>query len=113
MIEFEVYTQEVFERNAIKIYFVLRQYGKTLLGNIGKSGRIEFSEINPEEVAYEDNPTIIMELDYFKLFGKAIIKALEKNDIKPEEESFIKGRLVATEKHLEDLRQLLKLGGKS
>jgi len=110
MHEFKVYTQEIFERNAIKIYFVLRQNGKTLLGNIGKNGIIEFKEINPEE-GNEDNPTIIMDIHYFKLFGKAIIETLRENDIKPEEESFVKGKLVATEKHLGDLRQLLKLKG--
>ncbi len=108
MEEFEIYTQEVFERDSIKIYFILRRNGKTSLGNINERGRVVFSEINPEE-SVEEKPTMIIDYYYFKIFGKAILKVLDKHGIKPEEESFTKGKLLATEYHLEDLRKIIKL----
>lgn len=108
MQNFEVYTQEIFERNAIKIYFILREGNDSYLGKIGKNGNVGFKKIDSEE-AVEDTPTLIMDYHYFKMFGKAIFKELEKHNIKPEEESFIKGKLEATKYHLEDLRGMLKL----
>ena len=42
-------------------------------------------------------------------FAGALAGALQEKGIKPPEASFVEGKLVATEKHLEDLRSLLSL----
>lgn len=111
MEELEIYIENSYAMHAAKIYFIIRRNGKSSLGRITKDGDIEFKEFDPEE-ATEDKPTMIMDIHYFEIFGRAMLKALKEKHIEPEEESFIKGKLKATEYHLSDLRTLLKLENK-
>ncbi len=43
---------------------------------------------------------------------EALFKAIQGQGIKPVEQSYVEGKFQATEKHLEDMRTLLKLTGK-
>ncbi len=45
-------------------------------------------------------------------FLKAIAEGLARLNVKAPEQSFIEGKLEATERHMKDLRMLLKLEGK-
>lgn len=40
-------------------------------------------------------------------FLKGLANALDKKGIKPESDSFTQGKLIATEKHLEDMRKIV------
>ena len=107
MEELEIYIENALHMHAVKIYFVMRRNGKSSLGKIIENGNIEFKEFNEGESV--DNPTMVMDIHYFQIFGKAMLKALEERNIEPEEKSFVKGKFEATKYHLEDLRLLLKL----
>jgi hypothetical protein len=56
------------------------------------------------EGAFIDKPSLILN----NLEFQSLVDAIHK-DFKPSEGKFIAGKLIATEKHLEDLRQMLKL----
>lgn len=51
----------------------------------------------------DDTPTLVLEQDVFA----ALIDALK--GFKPSERNFVDGKLEGTERHLQDLRKLLKL----
>ena len=107
MEELEIYIENALQMHAVKIYFIIRRNGKSSLGKIVENGKIEFKEFSEEESI--DNPTMIMDVHYFQIFGKAMLKALEERHIELEQKPFVRGKFEATKYHLEDLRLLLKL----
>lgn len=52
-------------------------------------------------------PMLTMSDELFKKLAAAVTKYNTENDIKPEAQTFLEGKLLGTEKHLEDMRSLL------
>lgn len=58
---------------------------------------------------FSAEPTMRLHREVAQKFCKALTEALTDAGIPPESESHLKGRIEATERHLADLRQMLKL----
>jgi hypothetical protein len=94
-----------------KIQFVERpeRFGKALyVYRRSHDGRFEVWQSDGKTKVYDGGmdaePTLFLGGDLFQ----ALIDAIHK-DYKPSEGKYTEGKLVATERHLQDLRTLLKL----
>jgi hypothetical protein len=87
----------------VNVYFIRREYGKILVGRF-EGNALEFDTYAQDEV-HPAIPTLKIPEDFLQ----PLFDALGKNGIKPKQESFIAGELVATKLHLEDMREFFKL----
>lgn len=84
--------------------YIWQQIGQKIY--CAKEMKIEFVEC-PEGIA----PGASLRLAHFsaETFFKAMAEAIDKQGVKTENDFKIQGKLEATQGHLQDLRQLLKL----
>lgn len=84
---------------------------------IGQRGRSTTSIVKPIQMVFEeikDNYQIVepsLRLTHWvaEPFLKAFADMLHQENIKPTTQSFIEGELIATKKHLEDMRKLMRI----
>lgn len=63
----------------------------------------------PYQYGHEIEPSFTFPVEVFNSLTKAIVEYANSNNIKTESESKLQGKLIATEKHLEDMRRYLDI----
>jgi hypothetical protein len=105
----EVYVETIPWRGKTGITLVERRGDKVL---VAKHVEIVFKEVN-ESVAMSCDPadmhTFALPTDTAKQLLDAMVVEFQKQGIQPKQQSYLEGKLEATEAHLEDCRHLLKL----
>ena len=100
----EVYIQNDFPGYYTKVYAFdrtadsRRQFYYMEGGNLIKETQVEGED--------SAKPLFIIPTNMVNEFMLAFVDALNKQGIKPEEDSVIKGKLIATEKHLGDMQSI-------
>lgn len=97
--------QDDFGSMMVNIWLV-DQKGSELI-NITWDGEHLISTIVPEGIE-PVKPFLKVPLPFKQVFIKSFVDYASNNGIKPKEASFTEGKLEATEKHLEDMREIVK-----
>lgn len=85
--------------------YILDEEGKDrYVININSDGFLTQTLLNPNE-ATKLKPFLELPSSFFDKLVKAMVDYASENNIKTENETLLQGKLVATEKHLEDLRK--------
>jgi hypothetical protein len=90
-----------------------------LVGEVNQCGTIQLVGFDGKDLVFQDydpssgvNPDIIPLLQFPMMDRNEILKslldALSNRNIKTENENLLQGKLIATEKHLEDMREISK-----
>ena len=102
-------TQIIIERNyrmnALEIWIFRQSQGERIYYNISDKGDIIETVLRDVEFETKLKPFLELPLRFSQFFFDAISNYNSKNGIKTENENLLKGKLEATEKHLEDLRK--------
>lgn len=96
---------EDYVRQKVSIYWVVDHFGKPV--NMGFNGE----HLIQEDIDYNDflkkyTPLTTLPVDVFDLFVQEIIKYSEKKGLKLESDYVLQGKLMSTEKHLDDMREI-------
>ena len=83
----------------LPVYFVRRVNGKLFLA---KPVKLEYEEMDEQQQSNME-PTLRLHPDV----AQDLVQAFNDVHIRPDKESITEGKLVATEKHLEDMRKLV------
>jgi len=104
----KVHIQKEFHNDKVTIYVMDESYGSKKnisIRNISESGtEFEFKELSREGGPQKLDPFLQVPTLLFEDLVKAFLDYAQENNIKSENQTFLEGKLVATEKHLEDLR---------
>ena len=74
---------------------------------------VQFEMETLKESQMIETPTLRLNGMWGRQLLQAFSEALQKEGIKPESDSKLEGKLLATEYHLEDMRELLELSSKN
>ena len=96
--------QDVYEEYATKIYIKENRGDETVI--IGYDGKYLVEQVIPANKASKDiKPLIVIPMQMKDNLIKAFISEGAKNNLRTENENLLKGKLEATERHLEDMRK--------
>jgi len=99
----ELIIEDVYVEMATKIYVKEKRGSKTII--IGYDGKNLVEQIIPEGEAKEIKPLLTIPFGMKENLIKAFIDLGAKNHLRTENENLLKGKLEATERHLEDMRK--------
>ena len=94
--------------NAIQVAVVHEVDGKTYVEQYDPSLRTWRRE-TVERGAASPEPTLQFDMETATMIYQAMHKFFEKRGVRPTTQSYIEGKLEATESHLRDIRYLMKL----
>lgn len=90
-------------------FYVVQEYdGKVFIASVDKCGEDVCLKFGTEDQAgkYLPPPTFSIPRTHREQFFKAVSDYMNAHKINTESESTSKGKLIATEKHLEDMRKI-------
>ncbi len=86
----------------VSVYIFRHVIEGTEMLKVGKNGSLEYGAIIPHGGSKDVKPTFQLPPETLQ----SLFDALQKRGMKPSDQSFVEGKLQATEKHLEDMRKI-------
>ncbi len=90
--------------DSVKIYVIDEKNGRRSEIKLDRKSNNLIATVLDDNAANQVEPFLELPMNFFDDFVRAIVKYASENDIKTENENLLQGKLKATEKHLEDLR---------